>query len=151
MTSLSWTDDANNPSPGLRSLLSQGEGFFSSNPALLAGELTETPLKTVSVVLLALRDRRHGRWVLLEQDPGVECSSQWKFPGGPIPPGEMPLQVAVRAVTENICLLDAGLPVRARDEMDLVIGWHGQSEALSLWILRPPDGSARMYLKVPVA
>lgn len=111
MTSLSWTDDAHNPTPGLRSLLNQGEGFFSSNPALTAGELKETPLKTVSVVLLELRDQRHGRWVLLEQDPGMFCSSQWKFPGGPIPPGEMPLQVAVRAVTENICLLDAGLPV----------------------------------------
>ncbi|KVP97033.1 hypothetical protein WJ97_14535 [Burkholderia ubonensis] len=114
MTSLSWTDDANTPSLGLRSLLTAREGFFSSNPTLVAGELKETPLQMVSVVMLELHDQRHSRWVLLEQDPGVDCASQWKFPGGVIPAGAMPLPVALRAVTENICLLEAGLPVSWR-------------------------------------
>ncbi|WP_157639695.1 hypothetical protein [Burkholderia ubonensis] len=111
MTSLSWTDDDKNPSLGLRSLLAAGEGFFSSNPTLVAGELKETPLQMVSVVMLELTDRRHSRWVLLEQDPGVDGTSQWKFPGQLIAPGEMPLRVAVRSVTENVCLLEDGLPV----------------------------------------
>jgi hypothetical protein len=111
MTSQSWTDDATRTATVQKSLLSRKEGFFSSNPHLVAGELIETPLHTLSVVLLELCDRSRSRWVLIEQDPGTTDSTRWKFPGGRITPGEMPLQVAVRSVTENICLLEEGLPV----------------------------------------
>jgi hypothetical protein len=111
MTSQSWTDDATRTAAVHKSLLSRKEGFFSSNPHLVAGELIETPMQTLSAVLLELCDRSLSRWVLIEQDPGSADSSRWKFPGGRITPGEMPLEVAVRSVTENICLLEDGLPV----------------------------------------
>lgn len=111
MTSQSWTDDAHRLAMVHHRSLLPTEGFFSSNPSLVPGELTETPLRTLSVVMLEITDPTRSRWVLLEQDPGSGYSSRWKFPGGAITPGEMPLEVAVRSVTENVCLLDDGLPV----------------------------------------
>jgi hypothetical protein len=110
MTTLSWTDDAKRLAMVHRSLLPSQEGFFSSNPQLVAGELNEAALQTQSVVLLELCDHTRSRWVLLEQEPGC-ASSRWKFPGGRITPGAMPLDVAVRSVTEHIHLLEDGLPV----------------------------------------
>ena len=111
MTSLFGTDEVRSSPPfGLQTLLPP-EGFFSSNPALAAGELIEPPLRMLSAVLLELRDSHQSRWVLLEMGPGDLGAGRWTVPAERVVPGEMPLAVAMRAVTENICLLDDGLPV----------------------------------------
>lgn len=111
MTSLSWPADVNCPATGLRSLLAERGGFFSRNPELVSGELNVARVKMLAVVLLELHDHSRSRWVVVEQGPGARRPGCWKFPGNPIATGHLPLTAAIRSVTDNIALLDAGLPL----------------------------------------
>ncbi|MDN8078418.1 hypothetical protein QZN30_03295 [Burkholderia multivorans] len=114
MTSQSWAHKEPITDSGPRNLLPHGEGFFSGNPNLKAGLLQEVPIQAVAVVLLELHDHHQSRWVLCEQAPSVG-SDLWCFPGALVTPGEMPLAVAIQAVTRELELLENGLP----------IGWSG--------------------------
>lgn len=109
MTCLSWSDANNSPVSGLRSL--PMAGIFLSSSAQADLELREAPIRMVSVVLLELADKRQSRWVLLEQDPDSLAASRWKFPGEPVGVEERPLQAALRAVIDNVRILEAGLPM----------------------------------------
>lgn len=85
-------------------------GYFSSNPQLTTGLLAETPWQPGVVVMLEVYDDNGACWVL-QQAPG----GRWAFPGVRLHPGDLPAQVAIRAVTEKSQLLVEGLP----------LGWRG--------------------------
>ena len=110
MTSLSWADDVDRSTSEFRSLLADRGGFFSSNPLHVSGDLMEAPVRLLAAVLLELRDRNCSRFVLLEEGLSAPGTGRWRFPGGEFSPGELPLPVALRAVAENLILLEGGLP-----------------------------------------
>ncbi|HDR9103544.1 TPA: hypothetical protein QDB04_000264 [Burkholderia vietnamiensis] len=114
MSSQSWARKEPFAESGPRNLLPHGEGFFSGNPNLKAGFVREVPFQAAAVVLLELHDHHQSRWVLRER-PAARESEVWCFPGALVPPGEMPMTVAIQAVTRELELMEGGLPV----------GWSG--------------------------
>lgn len=123
MPSQSLVDDVDRPAVEIRSLLADREGFFSSNPLYVPGEFAETRIQLLAAVLLEVRDRNCSRWVLQEHEPRALVAGRWRFPGSVFSPGELPMPVAMRSVTEKFALLDAGLP----------LGWAGlESDVLSV-------------------
>lgn len=110
MPNPSWIEDVIRPSPGTRSLLPPG-GFFSSKPGGAADPLFEAPLKLLAVVLLELHDKDQSRWLLVEQDLAAPAPGRWVFPNEQVCIGEMPWHAAERSLTEQVCLLEDGLPL----------------------------------------
>lgn len=106
MTRLSWTDDVG-PSPSeIRSLLADRGGFFSNRPLHVCGDLMEAPVRMLATVLLEIRDPTCRRFVLVEEGSSAPGAGRSRFPGGEFAPGELPLPVALRAVADNLVLLE---------------------------------------------
>ncbi len=92
------------------SLPIQVEGFFSARMSS-DGRFEERPLALAVLVMLEVLDQRHSRWVLMDCSASAVKGVTRTFPSCTFSPGGRPLDEAVKAVTENLVLLDKGLPL----------------------------------------
>ena len=107
MTAHLSPQDVDHPISDAPGLLADRGGFFSSIP----GDSVEMRVQLLAAVMLEVSDGACSRWALLEEAIESPVTGRWRFPGKVFSPGQMPLQVALAAITDNIVLLDSGLPV----------------------------------------
>jgi hypothetical protein len=107
MTAQLSPQDFDHPASEVRSLPADRGGFFSNIP----GDSLEMRVQLLSAVMLEVSDGARSRWALIEEALESPVSGRWRFPGNVFSPGRMPLEVALAAITDNIVLLDSGLPV----------------------------------------
>ena len=110
MTAYFWNDDVDHHASELRSLLADRGGFFSSNPCLGLADIPELRVQLLAAVLLELWDGKCSRWALIEEDLASPGSGRWHFPCAVFEPGQMPLSAALGTITEQLILLDRGVP-----------------------------------------
>jgi hypothetical protein len=111
MTARLSPHEVDHPTSDVESLLADRGGFFSNNPLWVEGDIAELRVQLLAAVLLEVSDGARSRWALIEDGIESPMSGRWRFPGNVFSPGQMPLQVALGAITDNIVLLDSGLPV----------------------------------------
>ena len=110
MPSLIRFDESTTAENHLKTLLPATEGFFSGNPTPL-DELHQTPMTVETMIVLEVKSSAGSRWLMLEQWRKDAIRPVHHFPCRPLVPGVLPAANALAAVTEELVLLEKGLPL----------------------------------------
>jgi len=142
-----WASDIDLTPPCLVTI---GEGYLSTDkndpnargvPADIVQGRHPGFLLSASTVL-EVHDDQSSRWVVLERDDKAPTyPGMWQFPAGRLSPGELPLQCAMRELSEEVRIFDGEgpLPFEAAlyrvggDEFDWLSGDHVH---VGLWARR---------------